>query len=170
MTSSIHWRPLAPSDLPAVAAIAAIVHPDFPEDGAVFAERQQLYPDGAQLLELDGTAAGYVLSHPWHFRQLPALNALLGAVPADADTYYIHDLALLNKARGTGAAAAIVGGVQRHARGRGFANMSLVAVNGSVPFWHKHGFRAQGPATLAPELVAKLASYEAGARFMVKTF
>ena len=170
MTHLMHWRPLAAPDLPLVEAIAAIVHPDFPEDGAVFAERQQLYPEGTRLLELDGVAAGYVLSHPWRFKELPALNGLLGALPEDADTYYIHDLALLNKARGTGAAAMIVGEIQRHARGRGFANMSLVAVNGSVPFWHKHGFRAVGASTLAPEMVAKLAGYETTARFMVKPF
>jgi len=170
MSNTIHWRALTPADLKAVEAIAEIVHPEFPEDGAVFAERQQLYPDGARLLELDGVASGYVLSHPWRFKQLPALNALLGAVPGDADTYYIHDLALLNKARGTGAAAMIVGEIQRHARNRGFAHMSLVAVNGSLPFWHKHGFRAMSPSALAPELIAKLASYETTARFMVKNF
>lgn len=166
----MRWRPLIVSDLPAVEAIAKIVHPDFPKDGAVFAEQQRLYPDGTRLLELDGVPAGYVLSHPWHFKQLPELNALPGAVPEYANTYYIHDLVLLNKARGTGAAAKIVGEIQRHARGRGFANMSLVAVNGSVPFWHKHGFRAVAPSALAAELVAKLNSYEAAARFMVKTF
>lgn len=170
MTHALQWRPLIALDLPTVTAIAEIVHPDFPEDAEVFAERQALYPDGTRLLEVDGVASGYVLSHPWRFKQLPALNALLGAVPSDADTYYIHDLALLNKARGTGAAAMIVGEIQRHARAQGFANMSLVAVNGSLPFWHKHGFRALSPSKLAPELVDKLNSYEAQARFMVKPF
>ena len=62
----------------------------------------------------------------------------------------------------------IVGDIQRHARGLGFAHMSLVAVNGSLAFWHKHGFRAVRPQELEPALVAKLASYEAAARFMVK--
>ena len=168
MTHLMHWRPLTAPDLPVVEAIAAIVHPEFPEDAAVFAERLALYPDGARLFELDGVAAGYVLSHPWRHGTLPALNGLLGALPADADTYYIHDLALLNKARGTGAAAMIVGEIQRHARAAGFASMSLVAVNGSLGFWHKHGFRAQRPSTMAPELVDKLASYEVAARLMVK--
>ena len=52
----------------------------------------------------------------------------------------------------------------RHARGAGFATVSLVAVNGSWAFWHKHGFRD----VLAPELVGKLASYEKAARYMSK--
>jgi hypothetical protein len=42
--------------------------------------------------------------------------------------------------------------------------VSLVAVNGSRPFWHKHGFRA----VQAPELAEKLQSYEEAARLMVK--
>ena len=162
--NQMHWRALSTFDLPAVETIAAAVHPSFPEDAAVFAERLQLYPDGARMFELNGVPAGYVFSHPWHFKALPALNALLGAIPGDADTYYLHDLALLPAARGTGAAAMIVGDMLRHARATGFANMSLVAVNNSWPFWHKHGFRA----VAAPELAEKLASYEPGARFLVK--
>lgn len=160
----IHWRALTTLDLPAVEAIAALVHPDFPEDTAVFAERQRLYPDGTRFLELGGLPSGYIISHPWRFKALPALNALLGAIPADASTYYLHDLALLNAARGTGAAAMIVGDIINHARAKGFPNISLVAVNGSQPFWHKHGFRV----VKVPELAETLASYEVAARFMVK--
>lgn len=162
----MHWRGLTALDLPDVEAIAAKVHPDFPEDMAVFAERQRLYPEGTRLLELDGVPAGYILSHPWRFKALPELNALLGAIPDDADTYYLHDLALLPAARGTGAAAMIVGDILRHARTAGLASVSLVAVNGSLPFWYKHGFRA----LKAPELDDKLNSYEAAARLMVKRF
>ncbi len=160
----MHWRAMTTFDLPAVEIIAARVHPSFPEDMAVFAERQLLYPDGTRLLELDGVPSGYILSHPWHFGALPELNSLLGVIPDDADTYYLHDLALLPSARGTGAAAMIVGDILRHARAAGFATASLVAVNGSLPFWYKHGFRE----VAAPELAGKLASYEQAARLMAK--
>ena len=162
----MHWRAMTTLDLPVVEAIAATVHPTFSEDVAVFAERQRLYPSGTQLLEISGQAAGYVLSHPWTFGQLPPLNALLGSIPAHADTYYIHDLALLNPARGTGAAAMIVGALLRRARLAGFPSVSLIAVNGSLPFWYKHGFRA----VAAPELVDKLNSYEPAAKLMVRRF
>ncbi len=164
MNYAMHWRPMTTLDFPAVETIAGQVHPRFPEDTAVIIERQQLYPDGARLFELDGKAAGYIISHPWHRQSIPALNSKLGTIPADADTFYVHDLALLNPARGTGAAAMIIGEVLRHARTRGFASISLVAVNGSQAFWHKHGFRA----VKAPELTEKLASYEAAARYMSK--
>lgn len=160
----MHWRALTTLDLPAVEVIAAKVHPGFPEDTAVLAERQRLYPEGTRLLEVDGEPTGYILSHPWPFKALPALNSMLGAIPAGADTYYLHDLALLPAARGTGAAAMIVGDILRHARLHGFPSASLVAVNGSLPFWYKHGFRTLD----VPELADKLLGYEAAARLMVK--
>lgn len=160
----IHWRPLTPSDLPAVEAIAASVHPDFFEEPAIFAERQALYPAGTWLLEVDNTPAGYMLSHPWRLGTLPALNSLLGTVPPDADTYYLHDLALLPLARGTGAAGAVVRILTGHAQKAGFATMSLVTVNGSRGFWEKQGFAARD----VPALAEKLESYETAARYMVK--
>lgn len=162
----MHWRAMTTLDLPSVEAVAAIVHPDFPEDATIFAERLRLYPEGARLFELGGQPAGYILSHPWTLGQFPPLNGLLGALPTAADTFYIHDLALLNAARGTGAAAMIVGDILRHARLMGFATVSLVAVNNSALFWYKHGFRA----LVAPELADKLNSYEPAARLMVRRF
>ena len=161
---AMHWRSLTTLDLPVVQAIAETVHPDFPEDTAVFSERQRLYPDGARLLELDGRPAGYIISHPWRSGAMPRLNSLLGAIPSDADVYYFHDLALLNPARGTGAAALIVGDMLRHARAQGFARACLVAVNGSQEFWHKHGFRAVD----APDMADALASYAGTATYMSK--
>ena len=164
MQTGIHWRSLTTFDIPAVEAIAAEVHPGFPEDTAVFVERLRLYPEGARLLEIGGAPAGYVFSHPWRFRQLPALNSLLGAIPPDAGTYYLHDLALLPSARGTGAAGRVVTDLIGHATRAGYPTMSLVAVNGSIPFWQKHGFIIAETG----ELADKLASYEDAARFMVR--
>ncbi|HEV7292722.1 MAG TPA: GNAT family N-acetyltransferase [Devosia sp.] len=162
--TALHWRSLTTLDLPAVEAIAGSVHPSFPEDIAVLAERQRLYPDGARFLELNGQPAGYVLSHPWTLGDLPALNSRLGHIPVGADTYYIHDLALLPVARGTGAATQIVGALIEHGKKRLFASVSLVAVNGSLPFWRKHGFEEIESAGLT----SKLASYEPTARLMVR--
>lgn len=152
------------ADLPAVEAIAAAVHPDFFEEPAVFAERQALYPSGTLLLELGGVAAGYMLSHPWRQGTLPALNSLLGAIPAGADTFYLHDLALLPQARGTGAARMVVERLVQHASEAGFPTMSLVAVNGSRGFWEKQGFAIAD----VPALNEKLRGYEDAARYMVK--
>lgn len=151
-------------DLGAVEAIAAVVHKDFYESPAVLAERRRLYANGAHLLEIGERPVGYVLSHPWRQNAIPALNALLGEIPADADTYYLHDLALLPVARRVGAAQFMLRTLVKHAAARGFPSLSLVAVNGSEPYWARQGFL---PRDL-PELGGKLTSYAADARYMVR--
>src|ERR1700748_2226256 len=101
----LHWRAMSDLDLGAVVAIAEIVHKDFYESPEVLGERRRLYPNGAHLLEIGERPVGYVLSHPWPANTIPALNVLLGAIPENADAYYMHDLALLPVARRMGAAA-----------------------------------------------------------------
>ena len=164
MSADQRWRAATSRDIPAILAIADQVHPSFPEDEAVFAERLRLYPAGVRLLERDGHPCGYLVSHPWRAGAAPALNALLRRLPTDADTFYLHDLALLTAARGTGAARIAVEQMAAHARAGGFASMSLVAVNGSVPFWRRLGFEVEEH----PALEEKLGSYEPAARLMVR--
>ncbi|MEP7240891.1 MAG: GNAT family N-acetyltransferase [Devosia sp.] len=160
----VAWRTMTGYDLAAVERIAGEVHPDFFESAEVLAERQRLYQHGAYLLEVNEHPAGYILSHPWRFGSLPALNASLGALPDNADTYYLHDLALLPVARRIGAASFIVEALVKHARAHGFATMTLVAVNGSQGFWERHGFAVED----APDLMQKLTTYEPAARLMVR--
>lgn len=160
-----HWRAMTADDLPAVDSIAAAVHPDFYEAPEVLAERQRLYPDGCYLLEIGDRPAGYLLSHPWRRNTLPGLNTLLQAIPADADLYFLHDLALLPVARRIGAAGHIVSAIARHAAAAGYDTMALVAVNGSAAFWARQGFVVGD----APDLAERLASYAPDTRLMVKT-
>lgn len=160
----VAWRAMSGYDVDAVFAIANTVHPGFFERAEVLAEKFALYRNGCYLLEVGEKPAGYVLSHPWRFGELPSLDTILDALPADPDTYYIHDLALLPLTRGLGAAKKIVDGLTKHAGAMGFATMSLVAVNNSRPFWEKQGFAVEE----RPELAGKLAAYEAGAHYMVR--
>lgn len=164
MNRSPVWRPMRPEDMPAVMGIAARVHPNFPEDIAVFAERQRLYPAGTHLLHQNETACGYLVSHPWNSGALPALNSLLHRLPPAADTFYLHDLALLPAGRGTGAARTIVGSMVEHARRGGFSSMRLTAVNGSAPFWRRFGFVVEDNIQAADDL----RSYGEDARLMVR--
>lgn len=160
----VAWRAMTAFDLPAVQAIADQVHPDFFEAPEILAERQLLYRNGCYLLEIAERPTGYVLSHPWRAGSLPALNTRLGDLPAEPDTYYLHDLALLPVTRRIGAAAYIMEALSKHAAAQGFATMHLVAVNGSQGFWEKHGFAVDD----VPALADKLKGYEAAARYMVK--
>lgn len=159
------WRPTTVTDLPDVDTIAQAVHPDFPERPEVFTERLALFPAGCLLLERDGKAMGYLLSHPWHVGAPPPLDSLLGSLPPAATTYYLHDIALLPPSRGAGAASAVLPYLVRQAEIAGTDNLSLVAVNNSAPFWRRHGFAAVD----LPGLAEKLASYGADALYMQRT-
>ena len=151
------------ADLQAVMEIAAVVHPSYPEDEAVFAERLSLAPEGCLVLaDGQGALAGYLVSHPWPAGAVPALNSLLGELPAGTGNWYVHDLALLPAGRGTGAGAAAVQALASLARLHGCAGISLVAVGDSAGFWRRQGFRPIDE----PALATKLASYDANARYM----
>jgi ribosomal protein S18 acetylase RimI-like enzyme len=160
----VAWRAMTAYDLPAVQGIADTVHVDFFESPEVLAERLSLYHNGCYLLEVGDKPAGYVLSHPWIYGTLPSLNTLLKRLPAEPDTYYLHDLCLLPVARRVGAASKIVDALVKHASVEGYPTMTLVAVNGSIPFWQRHGFES----TQIDELYGKLLSYEAAASYMVR--
>jgi len=163
-SNSGRWLAMTAADLPAVNALAERIHPSFPEDATVFAERLRLYPDGCRVYERGNGIEAYVLSHPWLHAEPPALNSLLGKLPAAPSTYYIHDLALAPEVQGSGAGAAVVTWLAAHALASGLSGMSLIAVNGSSGFWKRQGFEV----TRAPSLDAKLKSYGDDAVFMTR--
>ena len=154
--NSAAWRPMTPADLPAVARIGGFVHTDFPERPAVFAERLVLFPDGCLMTE-----GGYAIAHPTRLGAPPALDALLGALPSDADTLHVHDIALLPAMQGRGLGGAALRALIAVAGRRNVTWASLVAVHGTPPYWARFGFRT-APASAA------LASYGAEARYMVR--
>lgn len=157
------WREMRQSDLAEVLAVADAVHPGYPEGAAVFAERLDLHPEGCRvLIGAAGTVAGYTLTHPWRYGAPPKLDTLLRAIPADADTYYLHDIALLPEARGAGAATALLAFLAEHAAALGLSRTSLVAVNASRPIWEKRGF------AVAADVRPDLSSYGGEAWFMVR--
>ena len=156
------WRGMIPTDLDAVLAAAAIIHPGYPEERGVFAERLDLWPEGCRVLDQGGLLAGYAISHPWRYGLPPKLDARLGALPAGADTYYLHDIALLPNARGRGAAGVLLADLAGLAEWHRFATLSLVAVNASRPIWEAQGFCVAADAT--PDL----GSYGVDAWFMVR--
>lgn len=152
------------ADLPAVVAIAAVVHPDYPEGEEVFAERLALFPEGCRIALKGGQSIGYALSHPWTRASPPALDSLLGALPARPDCLYLHDVALLAAARGSGLGQALVDDLLALGRRHGFAHLALVAVNRSVDYWTARGFRIIDD----PALSGKLGSYSPDARYMLR--
>jgi GNAT superfamily N-acetyltransferase len=134
------WRPMRAEDLPEIRRISYAVHGAYGEEEAVYAERLALYPQGCFTFERAGEIIGFIVTHPWHRGASPALNAYLGTVPNENADYYLHDIALLPETRGQGFGEAALKRVVDHAREQGFANVSLVAVNGAESYWASRGF------------------------------
>lgn len=154
-----HWRPMQAQDLPAVMAVANIIHPDLPEDEAVFAERRALFPQGSWVVEKAGEIMGYAVSHPIPPETPPALNARLHAIPPEATDYYIHDVALLPSLRGSGLARQGVETLLQVARD--YDTCALVSVYGTRDFWGRFGF-----VPSPKDMTEKLQPYGEGAVFM----
>lgn len=158
------WRAMTEGDLDGVVAVARIAFPLHPEDRPCFAERLALNPSGCFVLADGEAVKGYLVAYPWRLDSAPALNVLIGAVPADARTLYLHDLALHPDARGGGWTRPIVERLAAQARAGGWPSIALVAVNGAAPFWERLGFRVRESEAVS----AKLASYGEDARYMVR--
>ncbi|MGE5516555.1 MAG: GNAT family N-acetyltransferase [Bacteroidota bacterium] len=154
------WRPMREEDLAAVNRIADIVHVNYPEDPAVFANRLNLFAPGCLMAEEDGETLGYCIAHPGRIGEPPPLDTVLAALPDTADCLYIHDVALLPAARGRHLGVALARLLEDVARAHGFDRMALTAVNHSDGFWGALGYQ--------PRDCAKLASYGA-ATYRVKT-
>lgn len=158
------WRAMAMDDIRAVSHMAEVVHPDFPEEDAIFFERLELAPQGCFILEIGSEACGYLFSHPWLAGDVPPLNERLGGLPPKPQTWYLHDLALMPQARGKGVTTPLVRRLVSLAQAANLPSVSLVAVNGSKNYWSHQGF---ADAT-TDSLRAKLLSYEPEARYMVR--
>jgi len=156
------WRAMAERDLDALLAIAAVVHPGYPESRAVFAERLRLYPDGCRMAERGGAAVGYAVMHPGRIGHPPKLDTLLGGLPDGADCLYLHDVALLSAARGQGLAAAAVTYAQELAVRAGLPWLALTSTPEARAYWDRQGF---APTAEQP---TALASYGGGMTYMVR--
>jgi GNAT superfamily N-acetyltransferase len=162
----LNWRAMTAADLGAVADIAAIGFPDHFEGRDCFENRLALNPSGCFVLaDADGEPRGYLVAYPWRAEAAPALNTLIGGIPADASVMYLHDLALHPDVRGGGWSATIVERLADQARAAGWPALALVAVNEAAPFWERRGFAVVD----SPAMAAKLASYGPDARYMVRT-
>ncbi|WP_247889745.1 GNAT family N-acetyltransferase [Azospirillum brasilense] len=165
MRMNAGWRAMEPADLERVLDIAEVVHPDYPEDRAVFAERLALYPDGCAMAEADGLGIGYIVMHPGRLGVPPPLDSPLGALPEAPDCLYLHDVALLPAARGLRLGVAALERMNALAARQGFRWLALTSTPGARAFWDAQGFR---PHDGGAGLAAKLASYGGGMTYMTK--
>ncbi len=137
------WRRAGAGDAPAIAALARAELGDYGEAAALYAERIALSPEGCHVLVGDGGAiGGHCISHPWRRFHPPAMHALLGALPGDADCWYLHDVVVARAARGERAVERLLPMLAATARARGIERLALIAVGGADAYWARQGFGA----------------------------
>jgi GNAT superfamily N-acetyltransferase len=144
---SITVRNATVDDLPHLTRIQSACYPtEYLEATGTFERKLQLSPDSHWLIECDGVAMGYFLTHPWAGNAPPALDHATLTLPEQADCHFLHDLALHPAARGQGLAPRLIEAALQWGRAHGLPRTMLVAVQGSVPFWERWGFACIGNA------------------------
>ncbi len=113
-----------------------------PEPLGVLQSKWQVSPDSCFVFEFNGNVVGYCLAHPWTMNKPPALYQILTELP-EADTLYLHDIAISSKAQGLGAGSRALAELTQLAHHLALDNLSLVAVQGADSYWRKMGFTPQ---------------------------
>lgn len=165
MTTSIHWRPAALADTGDIARLSTAHLGLYAEGASVFAERIRLAPEGCFVLARNRQIVGYFCSHPWVRKKPPALHQTLGTIPAEADCWYVHDVAVDPSARGGGVVAEVCERAFAVAADKGFRTAMLVAVSGAGSYWAKLGFEDMTTEGLR----AKLKDYGDDALYMERS-
>jgi ribosomal protein S18 acetylase RimI-like enzyme len=157
-------RPMRDADLDAVLAVQAACYPPaMREPAGVVLSRLRAAP-ATTLVACDGAAVrAYAFAYPSRLGRITPLNAGFAPAP-EADTLYVHDLAVAPGAHGRGVGRRLAQALFDGARDAGLRHGALVAVLDAAPFWASLGFAPSDPGSGA----VALASYPPGAAYMVR--
>lgn len=135
-------RPMSESDLDAVLALqGAIYPPHYHEPRPVFASKLALAAPYCFVVARQSTLQGYLFAHPWPQAAPPALFAAIAQIPADADSLFIHDMALHPDCRGRSLGQQLLQAALAAAEASGLSGSTLVAVQDAAQFWQRQGYR-----------------------------
>ncbi len=162
--SALSILPAHNADLPAILRIQARCYTAIvPESAESMGAKLAAAPATCFVARRAGEVVAYLLALPWRFDHPPHLDAPDCVLPDAPDTLYLHDLAVDPAARGSGASQALVQAFLAALAESGIGRASLIAIQGSAPWWEGHGFRA---ALTTPALDARLAGYGRDVRYM----
>jgi ribosomal protein S18 acetylase RimI-like enzyme len=170
---TITLRPMLDADLAAVLAVQAACYlPAMQESADIVLARLRTAPETC-LVACEGAGEGageddpvcaYVFAYASRLGAVTPLGAGFSPAP-EADTLYIHDLAVAPHALGRGLARRLAVELAALGRARGLPHAALVAVQDSRRFWQGLGFAAHPPG---PTGAAALATYPGGALYMAR--
>lgn len=150
MLSDVRIRHITDTDWPAIAALEAATYTalGLSEGEAALRSRARVSPDTCTVLDHAGRPVGYLLALPYppfHCPDLAAVEHCAEQGPAVTaprpDNLHLHDVVIAPEHRGQGLARRLLRHLTASARAAGYAQISLVAVAGSAPFWAGHGYR-----------------------------
>ena len=163
--SRVHVRPLLTADLDDLFRIQTeSCDPAYRESEAAVLAKLALFRAGA-LGWFDGDAlCGYAFALPWRAGTVIPVAHVLEALPERPDVMYIHDMVVAPAHRGRGVASALLAEISRLAVALDLDRLSLVAVQGSEPFWQRSGFAAAERVEYVPGVTATRMERPAAAR------
>jgi predicted N-acetyltransferase YhbS len=151
-------------DLAAVIRIQAEAYiEEILETDQVIHARFAQAPDTSWVVERDGEVCGYLVGYQSTLGDITPLGSEFSNKP-QANTLYLHDLAISDSAKGFGLGLVVVNYALREARQRQLEHAALVSVQGSKVFWEKLGFITC--AELAQVQQQNLATYTGPAFYM----
>ncbi len=116
--------------------------PHLYESRATFAEKLALSPRTCWVsLYGDAQVAAYLFAFPWLQFQSVALDTLLVRLPDAPDCLYMHDMAIDQDYRGCGIGQALTHTALQCAVQHGFHRVMLTAVQRSMGYWARFGFK-----------------------------
>lgn len=155
-------RPMLPFDLDAVLRVQAACYPPAMQEAGEIVLQRMTAATGTCLVADDAGVIGYLFAYPSRLGQITDLGAPFEIAP-QADTLYLHDLAVDPRALGRGLARTLVDTCLALGRANAMTHSALVSVQDSARFWQALGYRAG--AAHAPDL----SGYPPGAAYMVRT-
>jgi predicted N-acetyltransferase YhbS len=112
----------------------------------------------------DGLLIGYLLAYGWP-GQAPSLIGTVLTKDETSEVLFIHDLASLTEAQGSGIGRTLVMRAFELAALDGLFEAQLIAVEGAASYWQRLGFAEVGTTE---KLAAAVAQYGGEARWMTR--
>lgn len=153
-------------DIPAINRLQAECYPpEMQEDESTIHARLLLAPDLAWVAEDDSGVCAYLVGYRSAIGKITPLNGL-SRVEENADTLYLHDLAVSHRGKGQGIGMALAKVACHDAAEMGLTYSALVSVQGSSDFWKKLGYVKWD--RLEPDQLVNLKTYPGPSFYMIK--
>ncbi|MGV3742598.1 MAG: GNAT family N-acetyltransferase [Burkholderiaceae bacterium] len=165
MTSALECRLAKTDDVLAIHAIQeGCYRVSMQEQIDVIVQRLQAAPDTCWIAEDKAGACGYLFAYPSNLGTVTALGGRF-AVVSNADTLYLHDLAVSARMAGKGIGNALVELAMHTARRMEMRYSALVSVQDSRQYWMRRGYEDGTPTARYAD---HLSAYPDKAVYMIK--